>query len=891
MIKSPRRLICLVALLFLFSTVGYHAYGGLLDVSGGGFKFDFGDAKEKKGISSLANARADSWSIVDKNIIVKGNVYIPYKNFSIYADSAIINTETKDIEAIGNIRVYRSKIQKATLTIDQLDKLRQDPKVMVVIDSYTVNPLGVQTINVTAYERGDTIRASKISGNLNTGLMEFKDLEVKFNNFMCRADYGIRKPGGELIVNNAKLTSCEYMTSDHEHYSLNCSTAKIYPRKGVNKFGFSGFDSDVGEHHVFMTGVTMKVMGLPVFWMPFMYKPPEESPGLFQLRVGDTSNWGPFLSASKRFTWSDDPYISTKVMLDWFSLRGVGYGMNTDIHAKDSTTNIFAYSIYDIRPHQQYKKGPSRRWSIPHGRYNFRMTNVTHITPRLDFRGRFELLSDIYFRDEFFSDAASAYPQPITFGALEYQGDDFSTSLYARARVNDFYTTVEKLPEFSLNIPRRELFKNIYYQGDMTLGYYKMNWRKFDKDRTTGNLVDPENYESGRLDSLHFLYYPMQLGWLNVTPRAGIRFTAYSNTSKEALSPEDLATLFIVDNPEGNAGLNVKNYDDDGGSKGRFIAEFGIEANTKISRSWQNVKSAYWQLDGMRHIMEPYVNYTFVTDPSESRDHLYYFDEVDRITEQNFVRFGLKNRLQTRRGDFGSEQIYTWLSMENYIDYRFKTQKGFNELGDLGTRLTFNPHEDISLDSTLILDAGQSNDHDAKTQRHGREYGRKGISSKWINRWETNIRYRIIEDVIARFSYVYKDQYASQAAYSMGSTLADFDTGTMFNKFNVGRSQTFSFGLDFPITPDRRTRGAYEINYDVEEGAIRDQRLRITHSLHCWQLAVELIAEREWDAKDGSDIDLSVMATLSLTAAAGPMQKVQRQSYSTYNTSRFGGTE
>jgi lipopolysaccharide assembly outer membrane protein LptD (OstA) len=850
----------------------------------------FGNFKGNAGVKSLANAHADSWSVVGKNIIVKGNVFIPYQNYAIYADSAIINTETKDIEAIGNVRVYRTKQSTKTLTIDQLDALRNYPNIVTTIDEYTTNVFGVQTIKVTIRERGDAIKASKISGNMATGLMEFQNLEIKLNNFLCKAKYGVRKPGGELIVEDAKLTTCEYMASNHEHYSLLCNQAKIYPRNGVNSFGFAGYNPDIGEHHVFMTGVTMQVMGLPVFWMPFMYKPPDESPGLFQVHGGETKNWGGFISTSKRFTWSDDPYISTKVMLDWFSLRGVGYGMDTDIHAPGSTTNIFAYSIHDIRPHQEYKRhtnGNLRRMDIPHARYNFKITNLTEITPRLDFRGRFELLSDIYFRDEFFNDAASIYPQPTTFGALEYQGDNFSTSLYVRARANDFYTVVEKLPEFSLNIPRQELFKNIYYQGDMKMGYYRMRWREFDHPRVLGNMVEPDNYDSGRFDSLHFLYYPIKLGWLNITPRAGLRFTAYSNSSKNAINPGDLATMFIVDNPEGNSNLNVRNYDDDGGSKARFIAEFGVEATTKISRSWQNVKSAYWQLDGMRHIMEPYVNYTFITDPSESRDHLYYFDEVDRITEQNFVRFGVKNRLQTRRGEYGSEKIYNWLSMENYIDYRFKTQDDFNALGDLGTRLTFTPHQDISFDTTLILDTGQSNEHKAKTQRHGRTYDRKGIDNKLINRWDANIRYRIIEDVIARFSYSYRDQYASESAYSMGSTLSNFDTGTMFNKYNIGRSQTFTFGLDFPITPDRRTRGAYEINYDVEEGAIRDQRIRITHSLHCWQLAVELIAERDWDAKDGSDIDYSVMATLTLNELAGPMTQIQHKGYSSYN-SRFG---
>jgi len=36
------------------------------------------------------------------------------------------------------------------------------------------------------------------------------------------------------------------------------------------------------------------------------------------------------------------------------------------------------------------------------------------------------------------------------------------------------------------------------------------------------------------------------------------------------------------------------------------LAAQGVEINTKIYRSWQNVKSAYWQLDGLRHVLIPY---------------------------------------------------------------------------------------------------------------------------------------------------------------------------------------------------------------------------------------------------------------------------------------------
>jgi lipopolysaccharide assembly outer membrane protein LptD (OstA) len=55
---------------------------------------------------NLKKIQADSWDVDGKNIVVKGNVCLPGENSAIYADTAIINAESKDFEAIGNVRFY-----------------------------------------------------------------------------------------------------------------------------------------------------------------------------------------------------------------------------------------------------------------------------------------------------------------------------------------------------------------------------------------------------------------------------------------------------------------------------------------------------------------------------------------------------------------------------------------------------------------------------------------------------------------------------------------------------------------------------------------------------------------------------------------------------------------
>jgi lipopolysaccharide assembly outer membrane protein LptD (OstA) len=882
-LKAGNKTVSRLKLLFAAASFGFFSF-----ISSGANFFDldsFTNSKDR----NLSNTKADSWSYVGKNIVVKGNVYIPYGDITVYADRAIINTETKDIEASGNIRLYKVKVGKKSITISDLIKLRAMPEVMVKIEGYSTDPLGNQTIESEIHTRGDMIKCSRLSGNLSSGVMEINDFEARYKTFICKAKSGTRKPSGEVVVNNAEISSCEYLENDEGHYSISCAEAKIYPYASDN-FGFSGYNPDIGDHSIWGYNCWLKIFGAKILPVPIFYKPKDESPGLLQMRGGYDSDWGIFLGVSKRFLLSDYPYASTKMILDWYSLRGVGYGNETEIQTEYSKTDIFAYSLYDMRPYNS-SDVENGRLTIPHARYDFKLSNVTHITPRLDFRGNFELTSDYYFRSDFLGDAFDANPEPATYAALEQQFDRLSTAFYIRPQVNNFYTTVERLPEWRIDVPRQELFSNIYYQGETSLSNLKMKWGEFDKPRTTGNLVDPSNYSALRFDTLHMFYYPFKLDWLNLIPRSGVRMTYYEKSSKAGISEQDLENMFAVENPESTSSdAFIKNYDSKGGNQFRFTGEFGLEANTKVYQAWQNTKNAFWKLDGMRHVFEPYVNYTYIPDPTVDRKNLYYFDDIDRIQQQNFARLGMLNRLQTRRGPYGGEQIYNWMSMENYWDYHFQKQDGFNNVGDFCTKFDFNPFEDLKLTSLLSIDAGQNNPHDGPTIRNGKPVSRKGINGDFINKWELMANYQIIEDVKVNFGYVYQDYYKTESAYSMGSTLSEIESGSAFDQNYNTRIQTLVFGLSHPVTMDRKLKASYQVFYDFEQGYIREIRGKLSKTMHCWEVAIEVARSTNRDDSGNKEYKNSIMATMTLTGMDSPLKQVDRQGMPGQDNNSTSGT-
>ena len=801
-----------------------------------------------KGLSGLGSAimkedidaSADNLDFVGENLVADGHVVVKYKDIFLSCDRAIINMTTKDIEATGRVRFIQRTREKTTVTYEEYKRLLDDSDTKVVVDGYVMTPTGRQDLEVTLIKEMNSWTGTRAVGNLTTGVFDLGEFSGHYGIYYVYGKHGERAPDGTVTVKDAKLTTCEYIKDHHEHYSVSASTVEMIPDKSGRG---DKYYSDKGHYHVLAWNSVLRVGGVPIFYFPVLYKPPDGHGLGIQVKGGIDSDWGWYVLTKKTFKVYGYPNTHVTLMADYYGKRGPGGGVKIKAATRDSYTEGFIYGVYDSDVDK--RKG---RFKYNKHRYDIYATHLNHITPRLDFRGRFEALSDQEFLHDFFRSREDENPQPATYAALEYQFDRLSVSALVRPRVNDFFSVVERLPELRIDAPRQELFYNLYYEGSTTFDYLRMKWRDYDYPRSNGG-VDIKDYETVRFDTLHMFYYPFKVSKINLIPRAGFRLTAYSKTSKASVDQKQLGTYFIVDSPFVDNAGGIVNYDNNGHSKLRFVGELGMEANTKIYRTWDNIKSAFWELDGIRHVMVPYVNYTFIPDPNVDRRHLYYFDDVDRITEQNFFRLGVRNRLQTRRGAYGHQQIYTWASLENYIDFHFNKEKGFSSnMGDFGTIFKFNPMPNLSATADLLVDVG-----------HGA-----------INRFRTRLDYAITEDWRVYVGYNYQRDFDQRSAYSMGSTLMDIDSGSAFGR-HFGKRQTIDLGIDFPIFS--KTRGELEFRYDIEGSRLNEFRARIVRRLHCWEAGIEYrLRERNDDVGD-KEWEHNIMFTLSLTAL--PSVKIQ----------------
>ena len=561
----------------------------------------------------------------------------------------------------------------------------------------------------------------------------------------------------------------------------------------------------------------------------------------------------------------DDVSLSSTGMIDFYSARGLALGNRTELYTKETQSDLFVYGLYDRAPMNNVPD-TSRFRPLPNFRYGLELRNISDLTDRMAFRGDLAKLSDLYFLYDYFNDIALTNPQPATYADLNYQFDHAAANIVIRPRINEFFSVVQELPNLALVVPRQELFTNVNYQSETSLGYYDMKWRNFRVSRSEewpGVANDgPADYGTFRFDTLHFLYYPLRLDWLTGIPRVGIRLTAYGDSSSTAITSDDLDKMILAQAPEGRDSGVIKNYDSNGGGKIRFIPEFGFQLNSKISRSWNDVKSAYFDFNGLRHVAVPYADYTYIGEPTVNRDHLFYFDDIDRIDKQHWVRAGLQNRLQTRRGGWGDAQICTWASMENYVDFIFTGREndsvgqGWKNLGGIGTILSINPYNNLSFDMQFLVEGSKLSTKESFLDAV--EKANFAVNWNFADKWGVAT------------SYYYGTKGMNQGVYTMGSNITTVQAGTFFMRKFVdasGLNTTLKYKLN------SRTSGLMNLSYDFAQNLMPNLSFAIARELPGGlELMVNLSCEKKNNkAVDGTRFAYGIGGSLSFSSSPAYM--------------------
>ncbi len=428
---------------------------------------------------------------------------------------------------------------------------------------------------------------------------------------------------------------------------------------------------------------TLYVGNVPVFYFPYYTRNLGEHANNFNFTPGYRSLFGPFLLGSYNWYWNE--YLDGVLHADYRWNRGPGGGPDLNYHLGPWGDGTFRYYYtHDKDPNADELGIPAsedrqRVW------FSYQANPATNLY--LKSLVRYE--NDAGVVRDFFEGEYRRNPQPNSFFEANKFWDNFSVDAYVQPQVNRFLETVERLPDIRLTGFRQELGGSpFYYESESSAGYYR---RAFAVDAGINGAPPGLDYEAARADTYHQILLPETFfGWLNVTPRVGGRFTYYSEATGPGATTDEQT---------------------------RGVFNTGVETSFKASRVWPGVESKLFQVDGLRHIVEPSANYVFVPSPSAAPSQLPQFDyelpslrllpldfpdynAIDSIDSQNAIRWGLHNKLQTKR-DGKVVDLADWAL---YTDWRLKPRSDQSTFSDLYSDLTLKPRTWLGLESLTRYD-------------------------------------------------------------------------------------------------------------------------------------------------------------------------------------------
>jgi lipopolysaccharide export system protein LptA len=559
----------------------------------------------------------------------RDNVAIHIGDTDIYADSAKYNSQTHEILVRGNVRIYKDVS-------------------LYLADHATYN---TETKQIHADEMRTDYEPYFVSGTNVTSI----------------SANGYRIENGNFTTHDAPDPS----------FHLHARTIRVYEKD-----------------YVVFQNVTFYVGRVPIFWWPYVYQSLNDAFS-FSISPSFLSSWGPSLLAKITIPITDK--INGDLHLDYRSRRGMALGFDAIMkygEDDESLAKLKTYWLQDQNPLINRTDVP--RGKVSTGRYRVTLENTTNFTDDIYAIVDITKLSDPFVMQDFYQSEFRINPIPDNVISLAKTGSNYTLTGIMRFQANEFFEQTERLPEVTLDINRTPLFNGpIFYEGETGIA---------NLHRQFASRSDFENYDAFRFDSFHQLTYPnTYFGWLSVVPRVGFRETYYSRTrdlSNTMFEPSGnpLVPDFLLPDPTLEAPIKY------GDAVNRTVVNAGAEASFKISREWEEVQSRAFGLDGLRHIVQPFTNFSWVSDGGPDPQRILQFDRyepstqlrpidfpqftsIDSIDHWTVWRFGVRNRLQTRRDDL----TVSWLELDSYADVNFDNPYDRTPYSNLFNNLRFTP--------------------------------------------------------------------------------------------------------------------------------------------------------------------------------------------------------
>jgi LPS-assembly protein len=524
--------------------------------------------------------------------------------------------------------------------------------------------------NVRIFKDGQVVDAEEIIYNIKTGQLTTSQLKSALEPVYYTSDNVVRPEEGT----DGPITMLDSTFTTHDsanpNFRVKVKKLEVYP-----------------DDKIVMHGARLYVGETPLFWFPYFVQPMNDELGYY-FTPGWNSAWGGFLLNRYGFMIGEDTLA--KVNFDLRTERGFAGGLELRDQQFKDNENIGGLNLYyaaDSNPELSFNGRKRRNGSVDSNRYRANLQHRVYFPGSEDetFYLDFDInkLSDAFFYEDFFPSEFRVDPKPDNLINLSKLFDQGEISLTGRFQLNEFFQTDTRTPELAIDIIRTPLGDTGFYYDGMT-SYGIIN-EELDDASILDGMVDPSGFN--RFHSYHEFLFPTQLGGiLNVVPRAGAGYTNYSSFDIPGLDSLDRTTTHA-----------------------------GIDLSFKMSKRSPNIVNRALGLNGLLHVVRPYMNYSFVsTDDLNGRFSpidrftpttrlrpidMPLFTSIDDIRDWQILRSGISNRWITKRNGAS----YEWLAVDNYFDTYIEDPEFNRDFSNFFTDVEWRPLPWLSTSTTAQL--------------------------------------------------------------------------------------------------------------------------------------------------------------------------------------------
>lgn len=449
-----------------------------------------------------------------------------------------------------------------------------------------------------------------------------------------------------LEIKRGYMTTCDL---SQPHYRLSSRRLEMYPGEKI-----------VARDVKFIIGKST------LFYLPRYTQVLNDKRPNVTVVPGYDKRWGFYLLQAWRYYFNENS--KGLLHLDYRERKGFALGIDNSYKIPNMGEGLIrTYYTNELNAQSKgtlfnkVKLGPT----IDKERFKAEWRHKWQMDPTTNLILQYYKLKDANFVQDYFRREYEKDQQPKSFFLLTRTFSGANLSFDVEKRVNHFFTTTERLPQLKLDTIDQKIGDTRFYFKNQT------TYDNISSKTAQPAATDPKGKQTQRVDFYNKFSHQEKISFIESRPYVAVRQTYFNrnNTSE---------TNII-----------------------RGIFYTGIDLSTKFYRIF-DINTNYLNLDinRLRHIITPTISYSFIHQPTVDSSKFFGYDEIDTITKQNSVTFGLENKLQTKRGGSNVDLLRFILN----TDYLFKGYPDSSRFNHVTSNLELTPYKWLTFTSDSDYD-------------------------------------------------------------------------------------------------------------------------------------------------------------------------------------------